>query len=187
MTKAQEAKLLTQLQAGDQKAVARWFSALYPRLLAVAVTKVSVAADAEELVQETFLNCIRQIGFFRGSSSLWTWMNSVLRHEIADYYRKRYAKKALQTLPLFEKVVPAQVADATALAEQVVHVLSAMKHTYSELLLQKYVDKHPIKAIAHRAGRSVKAVESDLFRARKEFQELWALEEQKNALGIPHG
>ena len=104
-------------------------------------------------------------------------MNAVLRHEIADYYRKKYAKKALKTFPLVDSFMISHVHDADDVSEKVASVLSKMKRESGELLQQKYIDKLKVAEIASRCGRSCKAIESDLFRARKEFQYLWIREE----------
>lgn len=172
----QEEKLIAGLKVGDSRAVSEWFSLYYTTLVTVASTKISSRQDAEEVVQECFLNCLKQIGLFRSQSSLLTWMNAILRHEISDYYRKKYAKKALQTLPLLEKIVAHPVHDSHAVSHKVTHVLTQMRAEYRELLLQKYVDALRVKDIALEKGRSCKAVESDLFRAREEFRSLWLLE-----------
>ena len=176
-SRVQEAKLILLLKQGDQRAVTQWFSLYHNRLLRVTLQKVSVHADAEELVQETFLNCMRQIGLFRGTSSLWTWMNSILRHEISDFYRKKYAKKALKTLPLFDRLAIDDIHSSSDVSAKVSSVLKKMSTEYRELLQQKYIDKCKVVEIASRFGRSNKAIESDLFRARQEFQYLWLQEE----------
>lgn len=44
---------------------------------------------AEDMVQETFLAAIKAIKSFRGDSSPRTWLLGLLRHKIADHYRKR--------------------------------------------------------------------------------------------------
>ncbi|MCA9368845.1 MAG: RNA polymerase sigma factor [Pseudomonadales bacterium] len=182
MNKMQEAKeqfLILRLQRGEENAVTEWFSLFHDSLFTVAIQKVSSSEDAEEIVQETFLNCMRQIGLFRGKSSIWTWMNAVLRHEIADYYRKKYAKKALRTLPLIDSETLSQVQSASDISDKVSRVLRKMKVEYSELLQQKYIDKKKVLEIAMRFGRSAKSIESDLFRARNEFKYLWTLEEEE--------
>lgn len=178
MNKAQEAKLVLALQQGDEKAVARWFFEYHDRLVKVALLKVSSKHDAEELVQETFLNCMKQMALFRGGSTLWTWMNAILRHEISDYYRKKYAKKALKTLPLFDKLQVSEIKSSSDISGKVTEILTQMRADYRELLLLKYIDKLKVAQIADMWGRSTKAIESDLFRARKEFQYLWLLEEK---------
>lgn len=166
-------QLLTRLKNGDSRAVRQWFQDYHDDLLRFVLTKISDKADGEEIVQETFINCLKHLPFFRGRSSLATWMKSIARHEVADYYRKRYAKKALRTLPLSELVLGVEISNSSETSEKVVAVLKKMKRDYQELLLLKYVDRKKVKDIARELGRTVKAVESDLFRARRDFRVLY--------------
>ena len=169
----EEKQLLTQLKAGDERAVAVWFDLYYTKLLSVISVKVSNMKDAEEIAQQTFLNCLKHLPLFLGKSSIWTWMNSIARHEIADYFRKKYAKKALQTIPLSDLLFLNQISDSEDVSQKVSQVLSKMKSHYKELLLLKYADGKKVLAIAQELHKSEKSIESDLFRARQEFKELW--------------
>lgn len=169
-----EEVLVAALKAGDELAVEFWFRTYRPRLRKLALSKITQATVAQEIVQETFINCLQTLNLFQAKSSLLTWMQSVLRHEIADYYRKRYAKKFIQTIPLSELLFDHNYKDAASTADAVSSVLKQMVGKNRELLLQKYVDCKKVKEIAKELGSSVKSVESDLFRARKEFKELWS-------------
>ena len=168
-----EKKLINLLKNGDEQAVTIWFNTYSSRLLNVVETRVPGKKDAEEIVQQTFLNCLKHLPLFLGKSSIWTWMNSIARHEIADYFRKKYAKKALQTIPLSELLPLDQVSDSDDVSQKVHSVLSKMKTYYKELLLLKYTDNKKVSDIAQELNKSIKSIESDLFRARKEFKELW--------------
>jgi len=48
-----------------------------------------------------------------------------------------------------------------------------MKKEYRELLLLKYIDKMRVKEISILLDRTVKSIESDLFRAREEFRVIY--------------
>jgi RNA polymerase sigma-70 factor (ECF subfamily) len=169
-----EEVLVKALKAGDELAVEYWFKKYRFQLKKIALSKVANPAQAAELVQETFINCLQTLNLFKGKSSLLTWMQSVLRHEIADHYRKRYAKKFIQTIPLSDFLLAPNYKDAASSAELVTVVLKKMVYKNRELLLKKYVDCKKVKEIALEMGQSVKAVEADLFRARQEFKNLWA-------------
>ena len=179
---ATEKALLIDLKAGLPEAVEQWFQTMKPHLTAFVDVKIDNPKDRDELVQEVFLHSLKQLPLFRGDSSLWTWMCSIARHEIADYYRKRYAKKALKTLPLMDWLVHDIeqatendiIRDASELAEVVRSTLSKMTPKYRALLLGKYLDEHSVKELATQHDKSEKSIESDLFRARQEFKELWA-------------
>lgn len=175
-----ESILVEALKIGDGLAVEYWFGTYRAQLHRIALPRLPSESVAAEIVQETFINCLQTLNLFKGKSSLLTWMQSVLRHEIADYYRKHYAKKFIQTIPLSDFLLDQDCKDATAVAETVTAVLKDMVQKNRELLLHKYVDCKKVKDIALEIGSTVKAVESDLFRARCEFRELWlALESNK--------
>jgi len=174
----EERALVVDLKAGVPEAVKLWFDDLKPPLTRYVGTKVDNHKDRDELVQEVFLHCLAQLPLFRGESSLWTWMCSVANHEIADYYRKKYAKRALKTLPLMDWVAaPGNLWDATQTAQQVRSTLKRMTPRYRELLLGKYLDQRSVRDLAKRLDRTEKAIESDLFRARSEFKVLFAAAE----------
>lgn len=169
----EDTELIAQLKTGDESAVKTWFDLYFIRLLRIVEVKVSNKKDAEEITQQTFLNCLKHLPLFLGKSSIWTWMNSIARHEISDYFRKKYAKKALKTIPLSELIPINQISDSDEVSQKVRQVLSHMRADYSELLLLKYADEKKVSVIAKELGKSSKSIESDLFRARKEFKELW--------------
>lgn len=167
--------LLSRLKKGQPKAVSEWYEEYSPRLMFYISKKVSSEKDCEELTQEVFLNCLKHLPLFRGKSSIFTWMCSIARHEIADYYRKKYAKKALKYVPLGDLILHEDIVDAHDSALKVKEVLSQMKASSQELLMKKYVDCKKVSEISQELGRTTKAVEADLFRARKEFKKLYAL------------
>ncbi len=168
-----EEHLINALKQGDSGAVREWFAQYKPVIARVISGKIANIADQEELVQQVFINALRQLPLFRGAASLKTWMSAIARHEVADYYRKKYAKRAIQTLPLSELLLGAPIDDAHVVSEKVRHVLGQMSDRSRELLLRKYVDERQVVELAQEFGKTAKAVESELFRARGEFKALW--------------
>ncbi|NCO12476.1 MAG: hypothetical protein COZ34_03255 [Candidatus Pacebacteria bacterium CG_4_10_14_3_um_filter_34_15] len=169
----EEKMLLAKLKYGDSRAVSYWFKMYKNRLVTMVIGKISNKQDSEEIVQQTFLNCLRHLPLFRGKCSIWTWMNSIAKHEIADYFRKKYAKKALITTHLSDLLMLDDIDNSEEVSQKVKLVLKNMKSNYGELLMLKYVDGKKVSLIAKEMGKSIKSVESDLFRARREFRCLW--------------
>lgn len=169
-----DSQLIEKLKVGNPQAVREWFSRCHQPLLTFVLYKIDSPQDAEELVQETFIQCLKHLPLFNGTASIMTWMQSVARHEIADYYRKKYAKRALRTLPLHQLLESGAIADVHEVSEKVKSALSTMRRDYRELLLLKYIDGKSVKDIANELDKTVKSVEADLFRARQHFKELYA-------------
>lgn len=170
----QDKDLLQALKEGQSSAVAYWFKTYQPRLRRLVLAKVSIEADAEDLVQEIFINCLKHLPLFRGEASIWTWMTRIASHEIADYYRKRYAKKAIRALALDDLIPMADISDAKELADEVQQTMRQLKDKQRLLLTMKYIEQKTVVEIANYFNQSLKSIESELFRARREFKLVYA-------------
>ncbi len=61
------------------------------RLLAFARTRTTGLADAEDLVQETFVGFLQSLGHYDPSRSLETYLFTILRYKLYDLLRQRKA------------------------------------------------------------------------------------------------
>ena len=93
-TKA-EAHLLEQIRQGDERAWTDVVERYQGRLLTFARHRVNDAALAEDLVQDTFIACLKALDRFRGESGLETFLFTILRRKIIDHYRGRKADVCL--------------------------------------------------------------------------------------------
>ena len=66
-----------------------WVDLYGDNLFRYARHRVKETAIAEELVQDTFLAAIQSQDRFKGRSSEKTWLFSILKHKIVDYYRSK--------------------------------------------------------------------------------------------------
>ncbi|HSW90103.1 MAG TPA: RNA polymerase sigma factor [Patescibacteria group bacterium] len=166
-----EPDLIVRLKAGEKKAVEEWYRGSYPKLLSFFVKKTSNEHDAQELAHDTYLSCLSSLPLFRGQSGLFSWMLSIARHELADYWRKRYAKRMIKALPLGEEILKQISNPPAGEAGQVQNLLTQMPNDIAELLQLKYIDGYSVKDLAKKFGLSVVAMQSKLYRARMTFQE----------------
>jgi RNA polymerase sigma-70 factor (ECF subfamily) len=131
------------------------------------------AAAAEDLRQETFLAAIAGIADYRGAVPLFAWLSGIARHKASDARRRAWRHTAL------DETGDAPAADtspeAGALASErnaeVVDTLWSLPPDYRIALLARYVEEESVGCVAARLGRSYKAAESVLSRARRAFFE----------------
>jgi RNA polymerase sigma-70 factor (TIGR02943 family) len=69
-----------------------WTSSFGDELFGYAYNKTGQVSVAEDLVQETFLAGLKSVQSFRGQCSERSWLFSILKFKIADYYRKASTK-----------------------------------------------------------------------------------------------
>jgi RNA polymerase sigma-70 factor (ECF subfamily) len=69
-----ERELLRRLKAGDRSAFAEMVEHYSSRIFSLALRMMEDPAEAEEILQETFLRAAKHIGGFHEKSSLGTWL-----------------------------------------------------------------------------------------------------------------
>ncbi len=89
-----------------------WVDQYGDMLLSYALSRLSDRDTAEDLVQETFLVAWKSRGEFEGRSRFSTWLVAILRHKVADHFRKEGGRKSssydesdggVESEPLFSK------------------------------------------------------------------------------------
>jgi RNA polymerase sigma-70 factor (ECF subfamily) len=165
----EDKELAQKLLKGDKKALRRFYKLHYLRLLAYVRVRVRMDEDAEEIVHDSFLGFLDSLPLFGFRSSLWTFLVSIARHEIADYYRKLYAKKAIRYVPFVDQVYDKPLYSSEETRELFEMALEKLLPQEKEIILWKYEEGFSVKEIADKLDLGVKAAESKLYRARKAF------------------
>lgn len=92
-----DAALVAGLKAGDAAAYEALHRVHAPRLFNLAYRMLGSAADAEDIVQETFLLVFRKVRGFKGDSSVGTWLYRLGMNLCIDRLRSRAAGEARRT------------------------------------------------------------------------------------------
>ena len=70
-----------------------WISKYSDYLFNYTITRVNDREIAQDLVQDTFLAGLKSMKTFKGEASERTWLISILKRKIIDYYRKINSNK----------------------------------------------------------------------------------------------
>jgi RNA polymerase sigma-70 factor (ECF subfamily) len=139
---------------------------------------------AEEIVQATFLRCVRSVGTFDPTRGrLLPWLKAVARNEARSCLRGELRGRAELPLSTFPEHVLDGLADAvdrTPLPDELLarqetqmlirECLTELNTRYRQALLWKYAEDRKVARIAVGLGVSEKAAESLLARARESFK-----------------
>ncbi len=66
-----------------------WVNKYANKLYAYALSRVGNVELAEDMVQETFLAGLKSLSSFKGNSTEYTWLMSILKRKVVDYYRQK--------------------------------------------------------------------------------------------------
>lgn len=175
----EEKTLIFQILARDRRALSVFYHRYTPGIAAYVRAKVANPQDAEEVLQDTLFAFLEAIRDFHGQASIKTFLFSICHHKVVDFYRKKKLKQLVfSRAPNLEALVspllgPEEELDMTILKEKIARVLSRLLPHYRAILVSKYMDNLSVADIAHRFAVSFKSAESQLFRARKAFVELF--------------
>lgn len=165
----------------DRKAAAEFVS-LHADAVYSYVRRRLIPRDdlVEDIVQEVFLAAWSHLADFRGASSLRSWLMGIAQHKIEDYYRSRLREPEL--LPDADEPVPAELArtpqieealDRAHFEEKTRRVLASLPEPYTLALLWRYWEKRSAREMARLTGKTEKAIERLLARARAQFKKRW--------------
>jgi RNA polymerase sigma-70 factor, ECF subfamily len=99
---ATEAEAIRLAQAGDAAAFEHLYGLHSRRVYALCLRMVGNPSDAEDLMQEAFLQLFRKIGTFRGESAFSTWLHRMTVNVVL----MRLRKKSLPAASLEETTEP---------------------------------------------------------------------------------
>lgn len=186
MDKNTERKIVQGLQKGNRQAWLQLYEAYAePVWRNISRLTGSDSAAVADIVQETFLAAARSARNFRPDrGTLWVWLWTIARRQVALYYRKQKPNIVLRQAQQWwtsldgEKFdwidakadMPPDILQSQELAALVRCALSELPSDYQTLLLAKYVDNQPAERIAGQMNCSEIAVRSKLARARKAFR-----------------
>jgi RNA polymerase sigma factor (sigma-70 family) len=142
---------------------------------------------AEEIVQMTFIKCVKSIRNFKPSRGmLLNWLKTISKNEAHNLHqqnRKQLAVKALalSSVETMEGVL--KEIDTVALSKEMVakgeiqllihETIAELYSRYRKVLILKYVENRKVAEIASMLGQSEKAIESLLSRSRQAFKTLF--------------
>jgi RNA polymerase sigma-70 factor (ECF subfamily) len=174
-------RLIARVVEGDEAAFQTLYDRYFPRVFAFVRKRLNNRADAEETVQEVFINVFSSLASFRGEASFAAWVLGVSRRTVAN----RFKKKRHPTVPLEtddESEPRSALVGAGGqrgpdplefyeynerirqLEDAALHKLSPEQRQLFEL---HHLRHQSIQEIALELNKSENSVKSNLYRARK--------------------
>ena len=171
-------KLVAAVLTKDRKATAEFVSRYTDGVYRYIRSRVPQLEAVEDLVQETFLAAWGNLANFRAEAQLEHWLLGIARHKVEDYYRKRLrlAEVAGEDDPSLEPTFLPKIEeqlDEALQQQRIRQTLANLPEPYALALLWRYRDGRSIREMADFTGKTEKAMERLLARAREHFRRRW--------------
>jgi RNA polymerase sigma-70 factor (ECF subfamily) len=177
---AEDSALVAAVLRKDRKATAEFVARHADDLYRYLRSRLAPFYDqVDDLVHEVFLAAWENLPSYQGSGPLRAWVMGIARHKVEDYYRARLrAPESIEDGDQ-EPVAPASTSDFHQLLEQdelrrnTWRVLASLPEQYRLALIWRYWEESSAREMALKTGKTEKAIERLLARARVEFRERW--------------
>lgn len=176
---ATDEMLVDRVRTGDETAFETLYERYFNRIFHYVDKRLRNRADAEETVQEVFFNVFSSIGSFRGDAPFAAWVFGLTRRTLAARFKKKrhatvsLGEEDMETMDLLLTSVrrepdPLEAYEATErLARMEAAVTEELSADQWRLFKLHHLQNRPIHEIARALDKSVDAVKSNLYRARK--------------------
>ncbi|MHC4403872.1 MAG: RNA polymerase sigma factor [Planctomycetota bacterium] len=156
-------ELIRRIRQGDSDAVAELYERCAPIVWRYVFARMRRDTHAsQDVLSETFLAAIRSLKDGTTTENVAGWLTGIARNKTADWHRRREKSATTDAEPATQ--------DTSSASEVVADVLDALADDERVVLEWKYLDRCTVREIAERLGRTEKAVEGLLYRARKAFR-----------------
>lgn len=185
--------LALRIQQGDERAFQEMYRTYAPLILRRLSRWIGDTQNAEDCLQQVFLEALRSIEKYRGEGKLSGWLNRIATHVVMDMFRQKKRVKNLM-----ERVMPEQrvaiseedpgIPEALFLREEVrelVHeILNKLSAQKRMAILLCDLEGLPLEEAATQMGVPLGTVGSRLYHGRREFQKRAQDEFRRRGLSI---
>jgi RNA polymerase sigma-70 factor (ECF subfamily) len=144
------------------------FAVLYERyvqrIYRYFLVRVTTQDEAEDLTAATFLSAWQALPDFRGQSCFSTWLFTIARHKVIDYYRQRKTQVLLNDTELWVDSNFLEQMETTERLTELRRVLRSLSVEEQELLTLRYAGSLNFEEIAEYFNRRPDALKKTFYR-----------------------
>lgn len=173
-----EVQLIEQALEGDSAAFGQLVRCYQDRLFTSIVHVVGQREEAEDIVQDAFVQALLKLSSFRRDSSFYTWLYRIAFNAAVDRRRTARPEVSIDQAPSGTRADPTDPSDPpteqmlrTERAAQIQTALSRLSEEFRAVLVLREIDGFDYEAISRVLDVSVGTVRSRLHRARALLRE----------------
>jgi len=175
MKNINEKELVKKIIAKDEKSFFYFYKKHQKEVFLYLKKRINEKSIVEELTQDVFINFLEGLRDFHFQSSLKTFLMTIAKNKVIDYYRKKKIKTILFSkipqfvIDSFSAFFVEEELEKKELQKKIEKIFKKLPNDYIVVLRQKYIEGKKVAEIARFLKIGFKATESLLYRARQAF------------------
>jgi RNA polymerase sigma-70 factor (ECF subfamily) len=185
---ADDHRLITASLNGDPIAFGELVRRYQDRLYNTVYRLLGNAEDAQDVVQDAFLNAYQSLDGFKGDSQFFTWLYRIAVNTAISHKRKqrltlsidgRNGENRLEPLDTSDASQPGHALEQAEEERRVQRALSRLSPEHRAVLIMKDMEGQKYETMAEILGVPIGTIRSRLHRARSELRELLEQDEKE--------
>jgi RNA polymerase sigma-70 factor, ECF subfamily len=162
--------MMVAYQAGDAAAAAALISSISPQLHRLFMAHMGSRADADDLLQETWLRLHRVRHTYRAGESVLPWLYAIARHVRIDHYRRTSRTAAReQSMEDVSQLAQTTPPERTG-ADELEALLAPLPSSQREVIEMLKVAGMSLEEVARATSSTVGSVKQKVHRAYKSLR-----------------
>lgn len=151
------------------------YTQFHTELLRYVKSKVRSPEDAEDILQNVFIKITSGVGNLSEDVKLKSWLFTVTRNTIIDYYRVHSNKKNVTTSEEIQEDIPELDGDDSTkgLDQCIGSMISLLPDEYREIIIESEIKGVKQKDLAERYGIAYPSMRSKVQRGRERLKQLF--------------
>lgn len=170
---AEAQSLVARARTGDLGALEHVFRAYERSVYTLARRLTKTPEDAEDVLQETFLEVVKSIGAYRGDGHLWGWVRQIAASKALMKIRRETVRAADEFDETTSAGTPAAAVGTNLDLER---ALETLTETGRAVVWMHDVEGYTHEEIAEMMGKTVSFSKSQLARSHARLRKLLAVE-----------
>lgn len=174
-----EEQLLKSAQGGNQDSFGELMRIHQPLLFGMILRRINQREDAEDVLQEVFIQAFRHLVNFRGEAKLSTWLYTIALNRIRNHVRQKNARRqvSLDAPDLRDEQMITQLPEkGPSVERQIQHrrdfvamqlAVEKLNSEQKSIFVMHYFQHLPLEEISRRLQKPLGTVKVYLHRARK--------------------
>ncbi len=160
--------LVARAKAGDEEALEALFRAFETPVYNLARRMLRSSEDAEDVLQETFLEVVRSIGAYRGDGALWGWVRRIA----ASKALMRIRREQIRTTEELLEESTGRSGPPVGLTLDLERAFESLSETSRAVVWLHDVEGYTHEEIAEMMGKTASFSKSQLSRAHARLRRL---------------
>ncbi|HSR61529.1 MAG TPA: RNA polymerase sigma factor [Robiginitalea sp.] len=174
--------MLQACMKGDQRAQLEIYNRYYHAMYNTALRIVKDSAEAEDIMQESFLSAFTKLHTFKGEVTFGAWLKRIVINNSIHQYRKGQKHQEVGLESVMYKVEDKDVTDADSgsterMAQKVLETLKQLKDSYRISLTLHLIEGYDYEEICEITGMSYGSCRTTISRAKESLRKKLTLSE----------